>query len=322
MRFYTALIAAEEEVLVAFREGGRVYRLKKLAALAPSLAVKDMEEVIRRWSVLQGPLEAMSRAEDVLTAAATELDEMVLLAPLPRPKQDIICLGINYEEHAEEADKFSSADFGGQRPATIYFSKRVNEAVAPGGVICGHAPLVDSLDYECELAVVLGRDCYGVSEAEALDYVFGYTILNDVSARNLQTRHKQWYLGKSLDGFTPHGSLHRHRRRDRRPASSDYRKLRERRGAAAQQHEVHAADGGRSYRRTFCGAHFAGGHRYRHRHSRRRGHGLRPAPFFASGRCGGLLCGKDRPSHQQGELDRCCFRKIRREAPPCLFLTM
>ena len=205
MRFYTALINEKEEVLVAFREGGRAYRLKKLAALAPALAVKDMEEIIRRWSVLRGPLEAMSRSEDVLTAAAGELNELALSAPLPRPRQDVICLGINYEEHAEEADKFSSADFGGQRPATIYFSKRVNEAVAPGAFIASHAPLVDSLDYECELAVILGRDCYGVSEAEALDYVFGYTILNDVSARNLQTRHKQWYLGKSLDGFTPMG---------------------------------------------------------------------------------------------------------------------
>ena len=65
--------------------------------------------------------------------------------------------------------------------------------------------LVDSLDYECELGVVLGKDCKGVTKEEAKQYIFGYTIINDISARNLQTRHKQWYLGKSLDGFTPMG---------------------------------------------------------------------------------------------------------------------
>ena len=68
-----------------------------------------------------------------------------------------------------------------------------------------HFDLVDSLDYETELAVILGRDAKNVTEAEAFDYVFGYTIVNDVSARNLQTGHKQWYFGKGLDGFTPMG---------------------------------------------------------------------------------------------------------------------
>ena len=65
---------------------------------------------------------------------------------------------------------------------------------------------MDSLDYETELAVVLGRDAKNVAEADAFDYVFGYTIVNDVSARNLQTGHKQWYFGKGLDGFTPTSS--------------------------------------------------------------------------------------------------------------------
>ena len=77
--------------------------------------------------------------------------------------------------------------------------------MADGGSIPAYENLVDSLDYEAELAVVIGKDAKNVSKEDAYDYIFGYTILNDMSARNLQTRHKQWYFGKSLDGFTPIG---------------------------------------------------------------------------------------------------------------------
>ena len=126
-------------------------------------------------------------------------------APIIYPAQDIICLGINYVEHAKESAKFKKEVFGGDRPFPIYFSKRVDEAVADGGEIPAYVGLVDSLDYESELAVIIGKDAKNVSEEEAFDYIFGYTIVNDVSARNLQSRHSQWYLGKSLDGFTPMG---------------------------------------------------------------------------------------------------------------------
>ena len=126
-------------------------------------------------------------------------------SPIPRPAQDVICLGINYGEHAVEASRYEEKAFGGERPYPIYFSKRVNEAVPDGGVICRHEGLVERLDYECELAVIIGREACNVKREDAYDYVFGYTILNDVSARVLQTRHKQWYFGKSLDGFTPIG---------------------------------------------------------------------------------------------------------------------
>ena len=79
------------------------------------------------------------------------------------------------------------------------------DATASGESVPRYEGLVDSLDYEAELGVILGRDAKGVSKENARDYIFGYTIINDISARNLQTRHKQWYLGKSLDGFTPMG---------------------------------------------------------------------------------------------------------------------
>lgn len=128
--------------------------------------------------------------------------DIKVISPIPVPKQDLICLGINYYAHAEEAAKFHDEAFGGERPVPIYFSKRVNLAAADQELIDGHWDIVDGLDYEVELGVIIGKDAKNVSQKDAFDYVFGYTIINDISARNLQTAHKQWYFGKSLDDFT------------------------------------------------------------------------------------------------------------------------
>ena len=206
MRFYTALINKQPEVLVGFEQGGTAYRLPLLARLAPELALSDMNALILGYNdKVKATLARLAANADTLQGAAVAVDEVQLLAPIVRPLQDVVCLGINYDAHAQEAGRFSDEAFGGERPYTIYFSKRVNRATATGEKVPAYAGLVDSLDYEAELGVVLGRDAKGVTKEEARDYVFGYTIINDISARNLQTRHKQWYLGKSLDGFTPMG---------------------------------------------------------------------------------------------------------------------
>ena len=136
---------------------------------------------------------------------ALPLEAVTLESPIPCPTQDVICLGINYMAHAQEAETYSADAFATQHQDAIYFSKRVTRAVPDGGTIQAHTDLVQKLDYECELAVVLGKDARDVAEGQSRDYVFGYTILNDVSARDVQTAHKQWYFGKSLDGFTPMG---------------------------------------------------------------------------------------------------------------------
>ena len=88
---------------------------------------------------------------------------------------------------------------------TIYFSKRVNRAVDPFGGICAHEDMTSQLDYEAELAVILKKDARDVSREAVEEYIFGYTVMNDVSARDVQTSHKQFYFGKSLDDFTPLG---------------------------------------------------------------------------------------------------------------------
>ena len=142
---------------------------------------------------------------DLTPAAEYPLAELELLSPIPKPDRDVICLGINYAAHAVESARFGNKAFGGERPCPIYFSKRVDTAVPHNGIVDGHFDIVDSLDYEAELAVIIGKAARNVSPENAFDHVFGYTVLNDISARNLQTAHKQWYLGKSLDGFTPIG---------------------------------------------------------------------------------------------------------------------
>ena len=136
---------------------------------------------------------------------ALPVEAVTLESPIPAPAQDVICLGINYMAHSDEAEKYSAAAFATKHEDAIYFSKRVTRAVPDGGLIEAHTDLVKKLDYECELAVVLGRDARDVPAGQTRDYIFGYTILNDVSARDVQTAHKQWYFGKSLDGFTPIG---------------------------------------------------------------------------------------------------------------------
>lgn len=156
-------------------------------------------------------IETMTLADLRSAAAAAErggavpLSDVELLAPIPRPRQDVVCLGMNYRDHAEESARYSADAFTKNSTAAVYFSKRVSEAGKPDGVIPRHAGLTDRLDYEVELAVVLGKAARDVKAADAADYMFGYTILNDVSARDLQTGHKQWYFGKSLDDFTPIG---------------------------------------------------------------------------------------------------------------------
>ena len=190
--------------LVTYRENGaeKVGALTKDGTAILPLPVPDMNTLIETMTLSQLS-SAVTAAEG--GGASVALADVELLAPIPRPRQDVLCLGMNYKAHASEAAKYDADAFTKEKPAAVYFSKRVSEAVAPGGVIQSHQDLVERLDYEVELGVILGKTAKHVNAAEAGDYIFGYTVLNDVSARDVQTGHKQWYIGKSLDGFTPMG---------------------------------------------------------------------------------------------------------------------
>ena len=174
--------------------GGRVLPLREAG-----FSFADMNDLICRSSEEQRA--AMAAAE----GAELALDEITLLSPIPRPLQDVLCLGLNYAAHAQEASGFSRDAFGVELAAPIFFSKRVNYSQGSGAPIPAHRDLTVQLDFENELAVIIGRDADHVAEAEVRDHIFGYTILNDVSAREVQTRHKQWHFGKSLEGFCPMG---------------------------------------------------------------------------------------------------------------------
>ncbi|MDT9023547.1 MULTISPECIES: fumarylacetoacetate hydrolase family protein [Rossellomorea] len=127
-------------------------------------------------------------------------DEIKWLSPLPKVKRNIMCVGKNYRDHAIEMG--SEQDI----PKDIMiFTKATNTVIGHGETVLHHGEVTEELDYEGELAVVIGKRGKGVSPEDALDYVFGYTILNDITARDLQKKHGQFFIGKSLDTTCPIG---------------------------------------------------------------------------------------------------------------------
>jgi 2-keto-4-pentenoate hydratase/2-oxohepta-3-ene-1,7-dioic acid hydratase in catechol pathway len=122
-----------------------------------------------------------------------------LTAPIPRPPRNVFCLGRNYAEHA--AERGAEAP-----PHPVYFTKPPESVVGPGADVVHHA-VTRELDYEVELAVIIGTGGRDIAREAALGHVFGYTVLNDVTARDLQKRHQQWFKGKSLDTFCPMGPV-------------------------------------------------------------------------------------------------------------------
>ena len=138
------------------------------------------------------------------------LSDVRLLAPVPRPRRNVFCVGKNYFEHAREFAG-SGFDTSVTRPGDdiptdpIIFTKVPECVIAPGAPIGIPSDVSTAIDYEAELAVIIGEGGRRIPESQAMAHVWGYTIVNDVTARTLQNRHKQWFLGKSLDGFCPMG---------------------------------------------------------------------------------------------------------------------
>jgi len=134
----------------------------------------------------------------------SSIDEETLVAPIPKLLGNVMCLGKNYAAHAEEtAGAGSTASVEAGYP--LVFTKGTNTINGPYGNIPYDQSVSSEIDWEVELAVIIGRECVNVDVDDALSCVFGYTVLNDISARDIQYRHKQFYLGKSLDGSCPMG---------------------------------------------------------------------------------------------------------------------
>lgn len=179
------------------RDGSRVYAFDELG-----FDFKSIQDFIERHTPAEFERLSKLLCENPQSGAA--LSEIKLCAPIPNPRHDLICIGQNYIAHAAEAAKFLGLEYiKPEHP--VYFSKRIDVAVPSGGFIPSHSDITSQLDYEGELAVIIGKTCSHVREEDVYDYVFGYTIVNDVSARNIQNNHKQYMFGKSLDGAAPMG---------------------------------------------------------------------------------------------------------------------
>lgn len=154
------------------------------------IAVPDMLTLIE-----QGIEQLRSVGETI------PLNQVRLLAPIPRPHKNIFAIGRNYAEHAKE-----SAAARGEKPSPpVIFTKAPTTVNAPFGEIVIDPEVSVQVDWEAELAVIIGKRARKVSQRDALKYVFGYTVLNDVTARDLQNRTSQFFVGKSIDGYAPMG---------------------------------------------------------------------------------------------------------------------
>jgi len=163
----------------------------------------DLPQLISDFDQLKGQLTPKGQGLPV--------DELEFVAPLQRLPRNIICVGKNYHAHARE---FSESGFDSSATSSehspdfpIMFTKAVNTIIGPNATIPAHEQATQQIDYEAELAVVIGKAGRAISKEQAMDHVFGYTIVNDITARDLQKKHKQWFLGKSLDGFCPMGPI-------------------------------------------------------------------------------------------------------------------
>lgn len=156
-----------------------------------------------------GEFEAI-RSKIKPTGAGLPLSAVRIEAPIPRPARNVMCVGKNYHEHAKEFtrsgfDSSASSAADAIPTAPIIFTKAPECVIADSADIHYPEGVSDSVDYEAELGLVIGKGGRGIAKADAYSHVFGYTIINDVTARDLQGKHKQWFLGKSLDTFCPMG---------------------------------------------------------------------------------------------------------------------
>ena len=142
------------------------------------------------------------------TGETLGLSDVTIQAPIPRPARNVFCVGKNYHDHAHEfaSSGFDSSASAGAVPEhPIVFSKVPESVIATEEPVIMNPDISPCIDYEAELAVIIGKKGKNIAEKDALDYVWGYTIINDVTARDLQGQHSQWLIGKSQDTFCPMG---------------------------------------------------------------------------------------------------------------------
>ena len=188
-------------------DGDRVLDLALAADVArESLDASTMLTIIRGGEPAMDIVRRLAGEADTLGMATFPSSEVKLLAPIPRPIKNVFCVGRNYLEHVKEGDRVRGVQTAEELPAyATFFSKPPTTVVGPGADVRYPVQVTKVLDYEIELAVVIGKDGRDIPPERAFDHIFGYTILNDVSGRDLQRQHQQWDKGKSLDTSCPMG---------------------------------------------------------------------------------------------------------------------
>ncbi|MEY8298922.1 MAG: fumarylacetoacetate hydrolase family protein [Emergencia timonensis] len=203
MRFLTYKYGEKTFLGVLTEDGAKVLELSKILLGTSS---KTMIEFID--GVSNADLDAVRETLDGdADHKGIPLAQVKLLAPITRPIHDILCVGVNYKEHLEETKRWLGDENFQKPPKSIYFSKRAVEIIGPGADIVSRMDLDEELDYEVELAVIIGKKCKDVTREEAEDVIFGYSVFNDISARTLQRDHQQWSRGKGLDTFSAMGPV-------------------------------------------------------------------------------------------------------------------
>jgi 2-keto-4-pentenoate hydratase/2-oxohepta-3-ene-1,7-dioic acid hydratase in catechol pathway len=209
MKFVTAIYQNKEFVGVLDEKEEAVLNLNKAALTVNVQLPESLLEAVQVGEGFIGTVEQVKERipeEDNSNIYSLKDPELKLLAPIPRPTKNIFCIGKNYVDHALEV---GSQDDIPEHP--MVFSKTPTTVIGQNDTILRHKEVTDSLDYEGELAVVIGKKGKGISKEEAFDYVFGYTMINDITARDLQSRHKQFLIGKSLDTSCPMGPYFVHK---------------------------------------------------------------------------------------------------------------
>ena len=177
---------------------------KSVVDLTAAGVATGMLDLIERFDSLGAKIAAVLSSD-----TARPIERIEMLAPIPVPRRNIFCVGKNYHDHAAEfgSSGFDSGSVGGSEipEYPIIFTKPPSSVIGPGAAIESALDPYHSVDYEAELAVVIKRAGRVGDADDPMSFVFGYTILNDVTSRELQKRHKQWLLGKGIDTFAPMG---------------------------------------------------------------------------------------------------------------------
>tara|TARA_Y100000022_G_C13251449_1_gene377390 strand:- start:682 stop:1569 length:888 start_codon:yes stop_codon:yes gene_type:complete len=164
----------------------------------------DLNNIIKNYSMIKDQIQNIYKSQNIHYS----MNEVDLLSPIPVPVRDIICVGKNYAEHAKEVQKssFSTSQGKMQVPKEpIIFNKATTSVIGPNDKIELVNDRTNTTDYEGELGVIIGKRTKNIKYSNATDVIFGYTIINDVTARKLQNNHKQWFIGKSPDTYCPIG---------------------------------------------------------------------------------------------------------------------